>query len=296
MAPTEDLDHVSVLAWQSGDLGRYLYDPCMSLELPSLGIKRGTIDREDWIGHLRRGLLSCNQQLFEEFAFKTPLRCMVLAQSLEQFFAEKSEDDLLALISERRLESLRDLLVYVRRHIIKRAQDQIVASSLGDSSNKIPRQSLRLLLHLVPEDVITENFSGVTSLDLSHEMFCNKVLPKLSAFPNLSELKLTSSDVQEQDLVALTALPALSVLDLSATRIGNFGLEFLVDCRTLKILRLSNCLMDDGALHFLSQMKDRLECVTMSRQSVSEGTVHDLERILAKIVWLGKPDASLQLD
>lgn len=293
---TEDLDRLAEVVWNESDLGRYLYEPCMMLELPTIGIKRGISAEADWTGHLRRGLLACNQQLFEEFAFKSPLRCMVLGLSLESYFEQFTDDNLPILLSENRFKFLRDLLGHIRRHTNKRAKDQIVASCLSESGDKLRREPLRLLIHLVPEETIREHFSHITSLDLSSEMFCDRVLPKLGAFANLQELKLACSDVQEQDLRALAALPQLTLLDLSATRIGNFGLELLVNCRPLKVLRLSNCLMDDGAVHFLRQMKDRLDSVTISRQSVSEATVHELEQLLPKIVWLGKHDSSLQLD
>lgn len=295
MTSTEYLDRTSELTWEGSDLGRYLYGACITLEAPAVGVKRGTEPREDWINHMRRGLLSCNQALFEEFAFRTPMRCQVLANALQEFFEGSTEEILLALMSEKRLEFLADLIVYVRKHYKHRAQDQIVAACHSERTNKISREGLRLLLHLVPDDVIAESFRGVTTIDLSYELFCGKVLPRLSAFSNMRELKLASSDVQEQELVALTALPELAVLDLSATLVGNFGLEFLVNCPKLRVLRLSNCLVDDGAVQVLRQMKDRLESVTMSRQSMSESTVHELEAMLPKIIWLGKPDSTLQL-
>jgi hypothetical protein len=294
MVATEDLNLVGSQVWQNSDHCRYLYEPCVSLELPSLGIKKGLDIKDDWQAHMHSGLLACNQQAFEELAFKTPLRCLILSMALEKFFSEKTEDELASLLHAGRLAFLQDLVDYVLKHISNRAVDKIVATSQIARSDSIPRESLRLLLHLVPPEIITESFYGVTSVDLSGELFCDKILPRLSAFQNMAELKLAFSDVQEQDLVALTALTDLKILDLSGTRIGNFGLEILVNCPTLKVLRLTNCLIDSGAVEIIRQMKDRLESITLSRQSMGESASQALEQMIPKIVWLGKPDSSLQ--
>jgi hypothetical protein len=294
MPASEDLNLVGSQVWQQSDHCRYLYQPCVSLELPSLSIKKGIDIESDWHAHMRSGFLACNQQAFEELAFKTPLRCLILAMALDKFLSEKTEDELASLLQERRLLFLKDLVDYVLKHISNRAVGQIVATSRIAHNDSIPRESLRLLLHLVPPEIISENFYGVTSVDLSGELFCDKILPRLSAFQNMAELKLAFSDVQEKDLVSLTALTDLKILDLSGTRIGNFGLEILANCQTLKVLRLTNSLIDGGAVEIVRQMKDQLESITLSRQSMGESASQELEQLIPKVVWLGKPDSSLQ--
>ena len=281
MPATVNLAELCTRSWQVCDLERYLYSACIQLESPIFA-QPDRAEHEDWLAHMTEGLLSGDAQKFERLCYQSPIRCVLLSQALKSFINDADAEELSDLLTAEQLQLLAGMFDFVKRRVLERSQQNITAMAQESAAPVIARAPLRLLLHLLPVEPLPL-LSRLGTINLADEIFCARVIPQLSRFPNLTDLNLSRSDVQDEDLRGVANLEKLKKLDLSSTHIGNFGLEHLLACTSLQELRLDHSNIDDGAVFFLRQMNRNFRKVTLGRETVTTATVEQLKRLLLEV-------------
>ncbi len=110
-----------------------------------------------------------------------------------------------------------------------------------------------------------ELFDRVVAVDLSHVQANSVAISCLPALPYLRELKASSAELNDEDLVTVGRLSGLCRLDLSASSVTDQGVTHLRRLVSLRSLSLAETAVSD-------QSAAALQCLTGLRQLDLSGT------------------------
>lgn len=208
-----------------------------------------------------------------QFAYKTPLRSLVLLELLGSQMGRT--------LSEERSSRYADFKARCEKIIseIRPLAPELLVSAavLGDSEAR--SQTAAKLATVFGDAELIKRIPKLYSLDLGYHPLADGHLARLEGATELRRLNLNAVAINGSCLEALAKLPNLEELSLSRTNPRPTALKALKQFPALKRLDLTGVPVDDGTLQWLKDMRG-LEQLDLTRTRVTPRGLETLNEAL----------------
>lgn len=250
-----------------------LYDSAMATEpnLKETNPYANTNVRESWTVNLTENFLSPDAATAEAFFRASPVRSMVMAESLRATLEAAPQR---TPLQEAYLRRIAQAELIARPLAVKALAEQVAATPGGG-------EPLALLLRYAqPAELAALKMPE--KIDLSGQFVSDAEVAKLLEVSGIKEIDLSGTQVSDKVTKALAKAKGLEVVNLAGTRVTNTSIRDLTSL-PLKDLNLSNTSLSDGGVSLTGRIST-LSHLNISGLQVSAEVLASLAQRNPKLI------------